>query len=80
MPILSSKQFPEDYNENEMCNTMTYGQFYRRKTGYALHQCLKESRLLILLLSSNLSRSIITQKDGLQTLLVSFQHLNWRER
>lgn len=80
MSILFPKQFPKDYNENGPCITMTYGQFYTRKTGYALHQCLKECRLLILLLSSNLNHSIIIQTDGLQTLVVSFQHLNWRER
>lgn len=69
--LLPSKQFPKDYKENVTYIMMTYGQFYISKTGYALHQCLKECRLLILLLPSNLNHSIITQTDDCKTLLVS---------
>lgn len=47
---------------------MTYGQFYMSHTGYALHQCLRKRRLLILLLPSNLNHSVIIQTDGLQNL------------
>lgn len=46
--LLSSNQFPKDYKENVTSIMMTYDQFYMSKTGYALHQCLKECRLLIL--------------------------------
>lgn len=45
-----------------------YGQIYMSKTDYALHQGLKECRLLILLLPSNLNHSIIILTDGLQNL------------